>query len=124
MHSTSPHQRVPISALASPISVCPLHPFPQTLPVASVKIHPSIIGTKDLPRNSVPLRQLSVLPSPFRFGDIPVYYVVLHVCGSAASILSQLGSALHTAPRVGCYVLVMREPNARYPDYVHHPPSM
>ena len=104
MHSTSLHQRVPLSPRLPATSVCPLPSFPQTRPAASVKIHPSIIGYKGLPRNSVPLWQLSVLPSSSRFGDVPVYHVVIHTCGSVASLLSQLGSALQIAPRVDCYV--------------------
>ena len=72
-------------------------------------MYPSIIRYKDLPLKSVPLWQLSILPSSTRFGDEPVHYDIAHTHGSAALLLSQLGSALHIAPRVDCYVFLRHE---------------
>ena len=72
------------------------------LPPPSRSIHPLLVT-----KASLAILSLSG-SSPYyhspRFGDVPVYHVVIHTCGSVASLLSQLGSALQIAPRVDCYV--------------------
>ena len=88
VHSTSPHQRVPISALASPRYQFAHYilSLKQELSPSSGSIHPSSVTKTSLSSPSLsgssPYYHL-----PLVFGDEPVYYVTVHRHGSAVPLL-------------------------------------